>query len=398
MVRAVALNTLAFAILIGLQHIIIFPMLSRLVTLQAFSTAVLLITISTVTVNVLGGEASNIALLRSGTYSDRGLPWDSPRLVAFGMIFVTIGTAVSAPFHDVDSILIAQALATTLLGMVRSLALAPDKYANKFHLVLSVHFGYAVGALLGLTSVQSTGWTLLPFLVGEVFGLLIILVVRRAHQDVQLTLRRTEEYHTTRRRFMQLALVALLMNSVSYLDRLMIVPVLGATALGIYYSASALAKALSMVTNPVANTMLARLGALGDEGASQVCRRAFRVSVCAWGIFAASSLLVSVLGLKLLYPMFFVDAVSILVPVSVASASAAASDLLRPVALRFMPLWRFVAFNVVYAVTFLTTILVFSHEWGLAGFAWAGAIARTGLFCLFLCQAYVISRKAQCSE
>lgn len=390
---AIGLNAVAFALVIAVQQLIVFPALSKLVSVTEFAATILFITLSTVLVNVLGGEVSNVSLLRHGQRALHELPWDSPRLLLGGMTLVTTGAAAATMvFAPIQPAVTAQFLAVTLLGMARVFGSTPEKASNEFHLVVVVHGAYAVGAVLGLSLVGPLRSSIVPFLSAELLAVAVVVVVRLRRRAIRLTLRRTEDFSAARRQFLQLALVAILMNTVAYLDRLVIVPLLGAAALSAYYAASALAKSLSMVTNPAANALLARVGAVGDERATPLFSKASRLAVIGWGGLFTLSLALSVAGLAVLYPVYFEVGLSLVVPVAVAAASGSASDLVRPLIMRFVPTSRFLLFNVAYALVFVVSILVFSSLWGLVGFAWGGALARTTLLTIYLVQARYAAR------
>lgn len=389
---AIGLNAVAFALVIAVQQLIVFPALSRIVSLTEFAATILFVTVSTVLVNVLGGEVSNVSLLRHGDRARRRLPWDSPRLLLGGVALVTTGAAATMVFAPIQPAVTAQFLVVTLLGLLRVSGVAPEKASNEFHLVVVVHGAYAVGAVLGLSLVGPLRSSIVPFLSAELLAVAVVVVVRLRRRAIRLTLRRTEDFSAARRQFLQLALVAILMNTVAYLDRLVIVPLLGAAALSAYYAASALAKSLSMVTNPAANALLARVGAVGDERARPLLSKTSRLAVIGWGGLFTLSLALSVAGLAVLYPIYFEVGLSLVVPVAVAAASGSASDLVRPLIMRFVPTSRFLLFNVAYALVFVVSILVFSSLWGLVGFAWGGALARTTLLTIYLVQARYAAR------
>lgn len=389
---AIGLNAVAFALVIAVQQLIVFPALSRIVSVTEFAATILFVTVSTVLVNVLGGEVSNVSLLRHGDRARRRLPWDSPRLLLGGVALVTTGAAATMVFAPIQPAVTAQFLVVTLLGLLRVSGVAPEKASNEFHLVVVVHGAYAVGAVLGLSLVGPLRSSIVPFLSAELLAVAVVVVVRLRRRAIRLTLRRTEDFSAARRQFLQLALVAILMNTVAYLDRLVIVPLLGAAALSAYYAASALAKSLSMVTNPAANALLARVGAVGDERARPLLSKTSRLAVIGWGGLFTLSLALSVAGLAVLYPIYFEVGLSLVVPVAVAAASGSASDLVRPLIMRFVPTSRFLLFNVAYALVFVVSILVFSSLWGLVGFAWGGALARTTLLTIYLVQARYAAR------
>lgn len=392
LLRTVGLNAVAFGLIIAVQQILVFPALSRMVDIKAFSSTILLVTLSTVVVNVVGGEASNVALLRSGVYRKSDLPWDSARILVSGLVVFVLSSVIATVVLGLGPTIVVQYIAITALGVVRTYGVTPDKAIDRFGRVVVVHAAYVLGAIIGLLFVPSVGSPYLPFLVGEVISVSVVALMRKRHRVVKLALVKTREYKTTLMIFIQIAVVALLMNLVSYLDRLVVIPLLGAAALSVYYAASALSKSLIMLTNPVANALLSRLGSVEDERSAALFARASVISLVSLGGFGMLSYALSLIGLKFLYPAFFESAIPIVLPVAVAAGAACASDLLRPLIMRFVPTSRFLVFNIAYACIFVASVAGFSASWGLPGFAWASALARGILFAVYFAQSCLAAK------
>lgn len=384
--RDLGLNTIAFGMIIVVQQILVLPGLSRLTTAVGFSEVILLITISTIVVNVIGTEASKVSLIRSEAYRSREIPWDAPRLVLICSSVICALIAIVTVAADIPWQLSLQYAVITLLGIARSYWTTPDKYAGAFHRVVVVHGAYAAGAVAGLLLVPTTGTPYVPFLLAESVAIVAVVLYRLHRREVALTFRRTEEFATTRHQFVSLALIALLINAVSYIDRLAITPLVGASALAVYYSASALSSSLSLITNPVGNAMLARLGRLSDERRHQLFSRGLFFSLPLVVVFWAGSIAIAYVGLVVLYPTHLGAAVSLLVPVSLAAAFTNVTSLLSPLLQRFLPAQRLLRFYVPYTAVYLISITAFSALWGLNGFAWASALANSMLFVMYILQ------------
>lgn len=384
--REVGLNTVAFGLIIAVQQLIVFPGIARQTSAAEFSQVILFITVSTILSNVLGNEASKVSLIRAEAYRRRGLPWDSPRIAAAGSVAVLLAAVALLGLASLPPQLVLPYGAITVLAIVRTILTTPDKSVGAFHRVVIVHGVYAAGAVPGLLLVASTGSLALPFLLGETLSVLAVLVVRLRHREVPLTLRRTAESPATLRAFTSLALIALLLNAVTYIDRLTITPLLGASALAVYYSATALSSSLSLITNPGGNAMLARLGRMSDEARARAYSRGLMLAAPLVLVFWVASLIIALGGLALLYPSHLEAALPLLLPVSLAAAFSNSVSLLSPLLQRFQPLNRLLLFYAVFAVVDLAAILVLSSLFGLVGFAWASTIANSVLLVLYLVQ------------
>lgn len=392
--RDVGLNTIAFGMIIAIQQILVFPGLSRMIEPVDFAQVILLITISNIVVNVVGMEASKVALIRSEAYRLGGLPWDSPRLVLVSSAAVIPLLVIAAALAQVPWYLIVQYGVITLLGTVRSYATTPDKYQGAFHRVVLVHGIYAIGAVAGLLLVPATATSTFPFLVAETLSVITVMIVRWRRPEVGLTIHRTTEFGATMHRFLILSLIALLLNVVTYLDRLTITPLIGAGALAVYYSATALSSSLSLITNPMGNAMLARLGRMSAARRGQMFSRGLMLAAPLVLVCWVGSFFIALGGLLVLYPRHLPEALPLLPPVSLSAAFSNAVALLSPLLQRFLPARRLLWFYLPYSLVYLLSISAFSTWWGLSGFAWASALASAVLFTMYLAQLRMTARAA----
>lgn len=392
--REVGLNTIAFGMIIAAQQLFVFPGLSRMTTAVGFSQVILLITISTIVVNVLGNEASKVSLIRGEAYRRRGLPWDTPRLVLGGMILAALAIVLVTVATSISWELSLQYGLITLLGIARTFGTTPDKHTGAFHRVVIAHGTYAAGALGGLFLVQPLGSPYVPFLAAEALALAVVVLIRIRYRDVAWTVRRTVEFRPTMHSFLGLGLIAVLINAVTYLDRLTITPLIGAGALAVYYSASALSSSLSLITNPGGNAMLARLGRMSDERRGQVFTQGLLLAIPLVLVCWAGSFIIALGGLVVLYPSHLQAALPLLAPISLAAAFSNAVALLSPLLQRFLPVRRLLWFYLPYTIVYLAAITVFSALWSLNGFAWASALANAMLFAMYLVQIRRTARSA----
>ena len=390
--REVGLNTVAFGLIIAVQQLIVFPGLGRSLDAAPFSQVILLITVSTIVSNVLGNEASKVSLIRAEAYRRSGLPWDTPRIAAAGGALVLLTVPVVLATGGWPSGTVLQIGAITVLAIVRTFLTTPDKAVGAFGRVVLVHGTYGAGAVAGLLLVPAAGTPYLPFALGEAVSVIAVIVVRLRHREVPLTLRRTAEAGATSRAFTHLALMALLINAVTYLDRLTITPLLGAGALAVYYSATALSSSLALITNPAGNAMLARLGRLSESARTRVLRRGLLLALPLVLLFWGVSLAIVLGGLVVLYPTRFEAALPLLVPVSLSAACSNTISLLSPLLQRFLALRRLLTFHLVFAVVDAGAIVLLGTLWGLQGFAWAGTVANAVLLALYIVQIRRLSR------
>lgn len=370
------LNTLAFGTIIAIQQLVIMPSLSRLAGPEAFAQQVLFVTIATVAVNVTGVELGNVALARANRYALEQKSWDFGFLVpVLALSGAAILWALAVPLQSSPLDALSYGIVVAL-GVGRSFATACFRYRQRFAPVFGVSVGYGVGALIGLPFVLNNGFLSCPFLFAELAAMLVTLILRPWDGIKFCWPRRGSTLRESLALFVNLSLVAGLMNFVSYFDRVLALPLMGASALSVYYAASVLAKSVSVLTNPIASTLLSRLAVLPDSSRSWASARFLRILLPLCVLFAIVNVSVSLLGLKVLYFSYLAVAVDLVAPVGVAAALSSTSDLLKPLLIRFYDSRVILLTNMLYAGVFAASVFLFTLWWGLIGFAWSSVLGR----------------------
>lgn len=382
-IKDVSLNMISFGLIIGVQQLLVMPIVAHIAGAEVFAQQILYVTFVTIVVNVTGVELGNMALARASAYTRMRRLWDfGPALPMLSLFCaaVVFGLGWGWQLSPIDGLGYA---AVAALGVLRAFTTACLRYRSRFGDVVGVGVAYAVGAAAGLWWAVDLGWFVAPFLAAEVAAI-ILLGLRRPFKGIAFG--QNEDAACLRESialFLQLAAVSLLMNFVSYFDRLLALPLLGASALAIYYAASVVAKSMSLLTNPVAATLLARLADLRYSQVHNVKAKFIRAVIPFALVSALINLGAAVLGLRFLYPTYYSVGIGLVVPIALGAAMASSSDLLRPLLIRFYKAHIFLFANLGYAVIFGTSVFFFSHWWGLPGFAWATAVGRATQLCAY---------------
>lgn len=371
-----AINMLAFFMYIASQQFLLLPSIARVWGGQEFAYVVLFVSIYAITTNVLGEELGNALLVRRSDYAASGWPLlgDYIRLLIASLCFVALGIASwgllsSSPLRVVGLI-----LAVTCNGVVRCFVLAVLRARGEFRPILLMNAAYALGAAVGLLSMVAAGSPYVAFLAAEVLALLVgIIALRVSTASKQMD--RSPGFGRSASLYLQFGGVALITNAVVYLDRIMVLPLLGEIAMGVYYAASSVAKSVSLTANPISGVVLARVGLMERSARTDVVR----------GLLARLPLLLltalalaysaSWLGVEILYPQFAKEAQAVFLPAAIAASLGVGSSLARPILMRFFTAKWLLGANVVYAVGLIPLVVV-GVQWGVVGFAWAIALSR----------------------
>jgi O-antigen/teichoic acid export membrane protein len=371
----------SFGIYIVAQQIFIMPALSKMTTDIEFSNLILFITIFNILCMVIGEELGNTKLVQNKIYVEKNISGDFGIILTF-LLFTVYAICFLITFLfkiGYENIVLYVLLFT--LGITRFFLMSYFKINQQFNEIFIVNLFYFIGSFLGIFLVITFNLPLLaPFILGEIFSLFYAFFKTKKIRKELFCLKKTAEFKNTTYVFIQLGFVALIINSISYLDRVVIYPILGAVAMGTYYAASSMSKMISLIINPISSVLLARLSTSQNLSKEKMRELIFKFFMPIFLPSFFGSMVLTYIGVYLLYNKYLEETVPLLIPISLSTSLAVSSFLIKPVIMTFFKTKYLVYSNIFYAVTFCLSMYFFSVWWGMTGFAWASALGRIAQF------------------
>ena len=252
----------------------------------------------------------------------------------------------------------------------------------------------SAGYLLGLGLFQVWEHWLVIFVVGEVAA--ILFVVFRGS-----VLRMQKPGPMFRKLFWPttVLIISYLLSATSYLDRVLIQPILGSVAVSEYYAISLVGKIMNMLMQPLITLMVSYLA---DRKTSNVNLSGFK-KIILYGIPLCAVLVVlcsiaTPIAVQILYPNL-TDAVPELnIPINIGSVIGFAAGLLTA----FLMAEATVVYQIIIRglcfVVYIGSTLYLTTTRGLLGYAYAAIIANSFcLVCAIACGVYFYKKKARMS-
>jgi O-antigen/teichoic acid export membrane protein len=233
------------------------------------------------------------------------------------------------------------------------------KYLDIFVNSILLFLGYLIGFGLFL---YTGNWSLI-YLIG--FGLNLIYIIMRTN-IIHEKLVKTSLFKVTAKEIILLLGSGILVSLGAYADKLIIFPLLGGSAVAIYFVATLLGKTISLAINPVTSVLLSYLAHMNKFNGNQfrlLYITAFVVGfICYWCI-----ILVSQPVLTLIYPQY-VEAAMQYVPITTASIIVILIiSIINPVLLIFSSAKWQVVINSFYMLVYFTLSISLLIYYGLMG-------------------------------
>lgn len=369
----VVLNIIAVALPTLVLQLIAFPLVASTGSDEVYGLLTAEYSLMSLLPGTLGTSLNNVRLLHDVKYSESGGDF---QLLCFASCGLTVvGTAIALVYMGVCNAFGMLLICLAGIGWcVREYLLVAFRIKIDYKLILVNNALQALGYLLGCGLFFLGADYALVLLVGQ-----LLPIVHLLHST---SLWRESCCHTSMlgRMACESAMYALsvfLGRAVSYSDRILLFPIVGARLVGVYYASSLVGKVLSMLVTPLTTVMLTYLAkARGKSDRQFTMILGLGTAMVAVGMLAIAVLARPVL--TFLYPSYVDDAMQFVYIISLSGLVNTLASMLNPFVVRFYPMKWQVVINGVVLVAYLVVSFGLLGPFGLMGFC-AGVLAANFL-------------------
>lgn len=362
----------SIGISISILQLVIYPYLARTKSINEYGAMIATIGVLTAVYQSFGGALSQTRLIKNRSYSVKG---DFPFLISISCVVVAIIAIFCTVFFwrgGPKQILLNVTLAVFSTCNAYAIVVFRININYKKYFISNILIG--VGYLVGVSLNFFGGPWQVIFICAQ-FSLFIYLLA--SADIIQEKFRITNNFRMSLFAFLWLLLSGALANSVQYLDKFLIFPILGGESASIFFVATFFAKSLSMIMLPIDNVLLSYI----SSGRIKFTRKRFIFLVIATLISClAFSFIIYLLAIpitRLFYPML-VDAANPFFLVSNAAIlmGIAYGIIGLPMLVYAPTYWQFVL-NIIQLIVYFSLALFLSDRAGLMGFCFAMLISNT---------------------
>ena len=245
-------------------------------------------------------------------------------------------------------------------------------YKNILFVNLSVLIGYIIGIIIFLFIKLYS----VVFLLGEVFGLIYLL--RKTVFLKYFSLKRSSfqsENKNILKDYLNFSFINIVINILNYLDRFILLPIIGPVLVNVYFIASTASKMIGLVTTPINNVILSYLTV--DNGNKNLKRfiqiniGIIIVSIPMFFIVKYSSLLV----VYILYHNYFEKVYLIINLVVLICLLQIFISIFHPFSMRMINSKIILYIQLGYALIYILLAFYGSYIYGIYGFCWSTIIS-----------------------
>lgn len=361
------LNIIATAIPIMIVQLIILPIIGNKLGDAQYGLVITLVSLSTLLSQPFGSVLNNIRLLTYTEYEKNNITGDFNILLlgaiiinSFTMIFGTIYYEGTFSFISIVLILI-----LSCFDLIRQYSIVSFRIKLNYKAIVINNFILGIGYLLGLVLFLITGYWQFIYILGSALSLYYIM---RNSNLLKEKLTRTQYFKITTYKSSVLLLSSFMGNILLYADKLLIFPLLGPTAVSIYYTATLLGKIISMAITPISSVMLSYLAKMEKMKVKNfIYVISFTLIVGVIGYFA--TILISSPVLNFLYPNWAKKSMELIQVTTATAIIGMIGSVINPIILRFNNVNWQIIISGTNLIVYIICVVIFYNLYGLIGFS-----------------------------
>lgn len=356
------------------NQIVLLPLLAAVFDAETYGFLLTLISIKNIIAGTLGNSLYSTRLIVNSKYEEENKTGDFNRLIAIATVLGVVVMAVVMVFMDgvtwLTGILLIPVVALYTLNSYLGVWY-PVTLQFRKSLVHSIVV--SIGTIIGAVIVYLTKVWTLAYLASALAG---FLFVTRKTGILKEGFGKTNLMRLTVSKWGILMITTLLVNVVTYLDRLVLYPLLGPEAVSTFSTATYFGKALSVLAMPIAGVMLSYYA---QRNFAMTRKRYWVINgACGamLGLFAVFSLLMGKWVTGLLFPTLIDEAGPYIFIGNLSAALAALVQIVQTAAMKYAKTgWQLVV-QIAYLVVYFALGMILIGSFGLMGFCVASLCAN----------------------
>lgn len=255
--RDFVLNFFASFISVGVVQILLLPWLSRVMNANQYGVMLTTIGVANTITGTIGGSLNNTRLIIASDYTEKKERTDFLPLILIGSAAGVIAILIYTYYHyDEKWFFYCGIGGFVFFACFRDYGNVYYRLVLNYKKILILSIVIASSNVLGIGALYFIGnynyWHI-PFFLGEAAGLYYIIKTTEITKE---TLRISNRISKVLKIEISLLITTLIVNLLKYLDRLLLLPVLGGAAVSTYTVASYVGKSFGIVMTPLAGVML----------------------------------------------------------------------------------------------------------------------------------------------
>ena len=359
-------NILASLVITGVSQIVVYPVFAARYSDTEYGVILTVMGIINTLIVAFGNTLNNVRLIMTTEYGAKNKVGDFNLLaVAMSVIVFSCTIVISILFFSMPLHVTLGLAVFAVLGTLKSYYCVSFRLLLNFKKILVQHIVGAVGYLIGVGLIFVFSYWVLPFLLAEIVQLIFIFKYSKLHRE---SFRTTTLLKQTLSKYSILIVSGFSSTLITYLDRLVIYPLLGAGAVSTYTVASYFGKSLGILMTPVSGVLLGYYAQKSFKMSSRLFWIINGVTIGIGATFMIFSSFVAPPVTNFLYPSLYEDASTYIFAANMAATINVLCSLTQASVLKFAPTWIQIVKELAYGSVYVLCGYFLLNNYGLMGF------------------------------
>lgn len=376
------INIFASMILTIMLQLLIYPYIAKIYTVDQYGTILVIMGIYNTIVATLGTSLNNIKLISNEKYKKNQIKGDfNLIIIIFIIISLIISYIIFSQKFTLNIVTKICLILSIVFGVIKNYSSVAFRINLNFRNILICNILTAVGYSIGLVIIKFTLVWPLVFALGEIFACFFIWKKTDIFYE---PLCRSRLFGETFKNTVILAFTILVSNLLIYLDRLLLLPFLGASNVALYTVASFFGKSIGVLMYPISSVLLSYYSQDNFKMKLRTFCKINSVIVSIGFIFFITSYIISPWVTRLLYPSIINDASPYIILANLAAIISIVNNCIYPSVLKNAPIRWQIIIQIIYGGIYLSLGIILIKYYGLRGFCIATIISNILQFVMLL--------------
>ncbi|AZN38582.1 lipopolysaccharide biosynthesis protein [Paenibacillus albus] len=360
------LNIIAYAIPVIILQLIAFPIIGRELGNNQYGLVVTLVSLYTLLSLPFGNVLNNVRLLQNKDYESNGIKGDFNVLLAWSIVLSSLILMLGTIYYEGNFTFSSIALIVVIscLNLLREYLIVSFRINLNYKAILINNAILGFGYVIGIAVFYITGLWQMILIIGS--GLSLIYITRNTNL-LREGFTVTSLFKKIAYKSFVLFISVFLKNVLSYADKLLLFPLLGPTAVSIYYTATILGKIIAIMITPINSVMLSYLSKT-EKISLKYFFSIFGLTGIIGGIGYLVTILISYRILSFLYPNWAADSMELIYITTASAILEVVASVLHPFLLRFSNInWQYLISGS-NLIVYVLGATIFFNLYGLIGF------------------------------
>lgn len=350
-----------------IRNIIVLPALARFFTNAQYGELITIIGVITTITAGLGNALLSTRLVMESDYKRNNKEGDFNLICIIvsllSIIFIVPLVYYFPSIGGTQAIIVVIILfAETYIGYHSGWFILRQAYKKLLIYTLVGGLGFGVGLLV----TRITGYWTLTYLCSDIMSFVFLHSFSPLVKEKRIF---TSLLKTTLNKYGVLFLTTIITNALAYLDRLLLYPLIGSSAVAAYTTASVFGKAFNLIAIPISSILL---GYYATERIRLNVKKFWvinGITLSMLGIFILVTYIWGVWFTGILYPTIINEARPYILIANLSSALGASAQIAKSAALKYTKTYWTLIIQVIYALIYAGGGLLSVKSRGLQGFA-----------------------------